>query len=248
MTDPTAPDIPPDGIRVLDKGYVRLVDHMGNDLSVVNAARASFDKEVDFEPDGSLATRDQRLLNYLYNKKEMSVFRQATVQFEIYMPLMVARQYWKYIVGVANVQDGICLNESSRRYITEVPTFYIPEATEWRGTPEDKKQGSSEPIDPRIGEVATQELMEYVSTGEDLYSRWLKIGIAPEQARLFLPAYGMYVRCRTTMSLAAFIHFLEERLGHTAQFEIYSYAVAMKDLVKPIFPNTFEMLENNNGI
>lgn len=248
MTDPTQPDIPLDGIKVLDKGYVRLVDHMGSDISIINAARASFDKESAFLEDGSLSDKDYRLLRYLYVKNEMSVFRQATVQFEIYMPLMIARQYWKYIVAAANVQDGICLNESSRRYITEEPTFYIPGATEWRGTPEDKKQGSSELIDPRIGEVATEELMKYIAEGEDLYSRWLKIGIAPEQARLFLPAYGMYVRCRTTMSLAAFLHFLDERLGYTAQHEISEYALAMRELVKPLFPNTFEIIGANHGI
>lgn len=232
--------IPENAIRVLDKGYVRLVDHMGSDISPINAARVSFDKESELV-DGVLDSRDVKLINYLVRNNEMAVFRQATVQFEIYMPLMTARQYWKYVVGVANVQDGICLNESSRRYITEIPTFYIPEATQWRAVPENKKQGSSEiPVDPRLGAVATQQLIEYVDRGVELYEYWNSVGFAPEMTRLFLPAYGMYVRCRTTMSLAALIHLLQERMDSHAQGEFQEYARAMRDSVKTLFPESLK--------
>ena len=227
-------------IDVLDKGYVRLVDHMGDDVSIVNAARVSFDKESNFNEDGSLKERDKKLISFLYRNKEMSVFRHATVQFEMYMPLMVARQYWKYIVGASHIDDGTCMNESSRRYITEDPVFYVPKFNEWRGAPADKKQGSGEPMEERLGSYATEELLEYIDEGMKRYNKWLIIGMAPEQARLFLPAYGMYIRMRTTMSLAALIHFLQERLGHRAQHEIFVYSQAMHDLVKPLFPATFE--------
>lgn len=227
-------------IEVLDKGYVRLVDYMGSDVGIINAARVSFDKETSLDPEGNFKEKDRRLMRFLWDRRETSVFRQATVQFEMYMPLMTARQYWKYIVAVANTGDGICMNESSRRYITEEPTFYIPNFTEWRGTPEDKKQGSGEPIDPRIGKVASKQLLDYVDQGLELYNYWLSIGIAPEQARLFLPAYGMYIRMRTTMSLAALLHFLDERLEHKAQHEIFVYARAMRGLVEPLFPEVFD--------
>jgi thymidylate synthase (FAD) len=227
-------------VEVLNEGYVRLVDHMGNDVSIVNAARVSFDRETSLGPDGKLKDKDIRLMHFLYQRREMSVFRQATVQFEMHMPLMTARQYWKYIIAVANTGDGVCMNESSRRYITEEPTFYIPGFTEWRGTPEDKKQGSGAPLDPRIGEVASKQLLDYVDQGLELYNYWISIGIAPEQARLFLPAYGMYIRMRTTMSLAALLHFLDERLEHKAQHEIFVYAQAMRTLVEPLFPAVFE--------
>lgn len=227
---------------VLDQGYVRLVDHMGSDISICNAARISFNKETSFQSDGTLADKDYNLLRFLIKNNEMSVYRHATLQFEIYMPLMIARQFWKYIVGVANVNDGVCMNESSRRYVTETPIFYIPNAEQWRGMPENKKQGSDQPIDPRIGQVATEELMKYVDEGVKLYEKWQTMGIATEQARLFLPSYGMYIRMRTTMSLASFIHFLEERLGNRAQHEIYEYARAMKLLIEPLFPATFDAL------
>jgi len=227
-------------IDVLDKGYVRLVDHMGDDISIVNAARVSFDKESSLKEDGSMHERDKKLMQYLVRNKEMSVFRHATLKFELYMPMMAARQYWKYIVASAHISDGVCWNESSRRYITEEPTFYIPEFNMWRGAPENKKQGSGEPIDERIGAVATQDLIKYIDQGVELYERWIASGVAPEQARLFLPSNGMYVRTRTTMSLAAFLHLLEERLANKAQYENFVYAQAMHDLVQPLFPETFK--------
>lgn len=229
-------------IEVLDKGYVRLVDHLGSDASIINSARVSYDKECIPNEDGSLAERDERLMAYLVRKNEMSVFRQATLQFEIYMPLMVARQYWKYIVGASHIDDGVCMNETSRRYVTEVPTFYIPELDQWRGAPENSKQGSGEPIDPRLGYIATEQLIEYVDKGVQLYDYWMQIGVCAEQARLFLPAYGMYVRVRTTMSLAALIHLLQERLEHGAQREFQEYAKALRDLTQPLFPCTFKTI------
>lgn len=229
-------------IDVLNEGYVRLVDHMGSDASIINAARVSYDKECVPNEDGSLAERDEKLMAYLVRKNEMSVFRQATLQFEIYMPLMVARQYWKYIVAASHIDDGTCMNETSRRYITEVPTFYIPEITEWRSSPANSKQGSGEPIDPRIGQVATSELMKYIDRGLEFYNYWMTMGICAEQARLFLPAYGMYVRVRTTMSLAALIHLLQERLEHGAQLEFQEYAKALRDLTQPLFPVTFKTI------
>lgn len=225
---------------VLDKGYVRLVNVMGDDVSVINAARVSFDKETAFQEDGTLKEKDHRLMRFLIRNNEMSVFRHATVQFEIYMPLMAARQFWKYVVAASHIDDGSCLNESSRRYITEEPTFYIPAEHEWRSAPEDKKQGSGENLDNVIGAEATQDLMNLIAESDRLYNYWIERGVAPEQARLFLPAYGMYVRMRTTMSLAAFMHFLKERLGHRAQHEIWVYANAMKNLVHPHFPETLD--------
>lgn len=233
----------PDGyIQVLDKGYVGLLNHMGNDASIISAARVSYDKECVPNEDGTLAERDERLMAYLVRKNEMSVFRQATVQFEIYMPLMVARQYWKYIVGASHIDDGVCMNETSRRYVTEEPIFYIPSLTEWRSAPTNSKQGSGEPIDPRLGQLATEKLMDLIDQGVSSYEYWMGLGVCAEQARLFLPAYGMYVRVRTTMSLAALIHLLKERLEHGAQAEFQEYAKALRDLTVPLFPVTFKTI------
>ncbi|WP_306472719.1 FAD-dependent thymidylate synthase [Bacillus toyonensis] len=145
-------------INVLDKGYVRLVDTMGCDLSVVNSARVSYDKEST-----ELTDKDIRLIKFLAREGHTSPFRHATVQFEIYAPLMVARQHWKYIVGSDHTMDA--WNESSRRYVTEEPTFYIPKENEWRKAPENSKQGSGNLISPSGGFIFTDELEKYIEEG-----------------------------------------------------------------------------------
>lgn len=225
-------------IHVLDKGYVRLVDKMGSDLTVVNSARVSYNKESD-----ELTEKDRRLISYLAENNHYSPFRHATLQFEIYAPLMVARQWWKYVVGSDHVMDA--WNESSRRYVTEDPVFYIPGADEWRSKPENSKQGSGEPIKKELGEDFTYNLEKYIEQGEWLYNHAMQSGIATEQARLFLPAYGMYVRWYWTSSLQAVAHFLKQRLEHDAQKEIQEYAWAVKELTIDKFPVTLiELLDS----
>ncbi|MFN9115004.1 MAG: FAD-dependent thymidylate synthase, partial [Bacteroidota bacterium] len=150
-------------IQVLDKGYVRLVDKMGSDLSVVNAARASFAKESK-----EFTQQDAKLLNFLARENHMSPFRHAFATFEFKAPLMVARQHWKYVVGSDHTMDS--WNESSRRYITMDPEFYFPSAEEWRLAPEDKKQGSQGIADPFIGSMLSQELILHAEKGEALYN------------------------------------------------------------------------------
>ena len=103
-------------IEVLDKGYVRLVDSMGNDLSVVNAARVSFASESK-----EMSVKDAHLIDFLIRENHMSPFRHAFITFEIKAPMMVARQHWKYVVGSDHTMDS--WNESSRRYITSEPEF-----------------------------------------------------------------------------------------------------------------------------
>lgn len=222
-------------VDVLDnKGYVRLVDIMGSDLTVVNSARVSYDKAS-----AELTEKDIRLIKFLAKHGHTSPFRHAMAQFEIYAPLMVARQHWKYVVGSDHTMDA--WNESSRRYVTEEPTFYIPRQGEWRSAPENSKQGSGDPLPTDDGQW-TALLMEYIEEGVALYEQAIKDGICAEQARLFLPAYGMYVRYYWTASLQSVAHFLNQRLGHDAQKEIQEYARAVYELVKPHFPVSIEEL------
>ena len=222
-------------IDVLDKGYVILHDVMGSDLTVVNAARASYNKKSD-----ELTDRDVRLIKYLSKHGHTSPFRHASLQFEIYAPLMVARQHWKYVIGSSTLEatgdNMTAWNESSRRYVTEEPTFYIPAADEWRRAPENSKQGSGETMSAEEGYINTYELMKLLQDAEVQYERALKRGVCAEQARLFLPAYGMYVRYYWTASLQAVAHFLNQRLAHDAQREIYEYAKAVYELALPKFP------------
>ena len=222
-------------IDVLDKGYVRLVDHMGSDLSVVNAARVSYDKEV-----AEMSEKDSRLLSFLVREKHTSPFRHAALTFEVYAPLVVARQWWKYAVASSHVENQLGWNESSRRYITEAEEFYVPSPSEWRSKPENSKQGSGEPVDVLVGQRFTDRLEETIRLGEEAYVSAMEEGIAPELARLFLPAYGMYVRWRWTVSLQGVMTFLEQRLPHDAQSEIREYADAVFNLSSSVFPETFK--------
>ena len=219
-------------MNILDKGYIKLVSTMGSDVDVVNSARVSFDKSVS-----TLGRRDYSLLDYLISHRHDSVLRHCAMSFEIYAPLFVARQWWKHHIAAtaSEAQDG--WNESSRRYVTEEPEFYLP--GDWRAATDNKKQGSSGVLDDGYKSLKYNKSLEYfIETGIKMYEEAMADGVAPEQARLFLPAYGMYVRWRWTASLNAILHFCDLRLDEHAQWEIQQYAHEVYSLVKEQFPAT----------
>lgn len=220
-------------VKVLDKGYVKTVDLMGSDLSVVNAARTSFAKEVF-----TMGEKDEKLIHYLARHGHMSPFRHAFVTLEIKAPLMVMRQWWKYVVGSDHTMDG--WNEVSRRYVMLEPEFYVP--NQWRKAPENKKQGSCGLIDGDLKAQTDYDWQCLQKVAEMYYDRALRRGVAPEQARLFLPAYAMYTVSRWSASLQSVIHFLSQRLEDDAQWEIQQYAKAVDELVRPLFPVSFDAL------
>jgi thymidylate synthase (FAD) len=229
-------------IDVLNLGYVGLVSTMGNDLEVANAARVSFDKRSELDMTGLLKSKDKKLIDFLWKEEHTSPFRHCVLSFEIYAPLMVARQHWKYAVASTFVDDQNGWNESSRRYITEEPEFYIPTAEDWRSAPENSKQGSGEPINYGLGIELTMRLFNTIEAAEVEYNNALEMGVCAEQARLFLPAYGMYVRYRWTTSLHGIMHFTQQRLAHDAQKEITDYALAMKSLAEEAFPYSLSLV------
>lgn len=232
-------------LSVLDDiGYVMIHDVLGTDLTVANAARVSYAKKS-----ATLSEDDKRLIDFLAREGHTSPFRHVIAQFEFNAPLMVARQHWKYVVGSSMLEatgDNMdAWNESSRRYVTEEPSFYIPQPNEWRLAPENSKQGSGGSIyakDYLLAEETTHHLMEYIEEGVRLYECAMKYGICAEQARLFLPAYGMYVRYYWTASLQSVCHFLNQRLAHDSQVEIQMYAKAVLELIKPLFPISVDKL------
>src|SRR5690606_13757415 len=225
-------------INVLDKGYVRLRDVMGDDTTIANAARVSFDKRTE-----ELTEKDERLIAFLAREGHESPFRHASLQFEVYAPLMIARQWWKYTIGSDHVMDA--WNESSRRYITENEEFYIPAADEWRSYPDNVKQGSGEPIEDEDGIILTKQLLAHIDRGVALYEGAMAKGVAPEQARLFLPAYGLYVRWFWTASLQSVAHLIKQRTAEDAQYEFRQYAEAVKELALEKFPVSLKELLRN---
>lgn len=225
-------------IRVFDTGYVKLHDVMGSDLTVVNAARVSYNKKKNVLDD-----KDARLIRFLAQHNHTSPFRHTSLQFEIYAPLMIARQWWKYVVGSDHIMDA--WNESSRRYVTEEPEFYVPTQFEWRSAPDNSKQGSGEVLPADIGFNLMATLDRYIQEGEKLYEWAMNQGACAEQSRLFLPAYAMYVRWYWTASLQSVAHLLKQRLKADAQWEFQEYAKAVRQLAKNHFPVSLEELLND---
>jgi thymidylate synthase (FAD) len=219
--------------KILNHGYVRTVNVMGTDLDVVNAARVSFDKEVTHIED-----KDQRLIDYLVEHRHDSVLRHCAMTFEIYAPLMIARQWYKHAVGSTHLDDQLGWNESSRRYVTENEQFYVPRPQQWRKAAKNNKQGSDGFVSNDIGAKYSQRLYMLSKEAHNLYLEALDDGVAPEQARLLLPAYAMYVRWRWTASLNALLHFIDLRTDSGAQSEIAEYAQAVADEVMEYFPRT----------
>ena len=159
-------------IKVLDKGYIRLVNNMGTDLDVANSARVSYNKES-----ASLDSKDIGLINFLIRDKHDSTLRHCVMSFEVYAPLMVARQAWKHHIASASIDDQDGWNESSRRYITEKEEFYIPFVDEWRSAPENSKQGSGEAVSSDVGAKCLQRLRASVDRGIHDYEDALKDGV-----------------------------------------------------------------------
>ena len=237
-------------INVLNNGYVRYDKHMGSDLDVINSAKVSFDRAST-----SFEEKEARLLAFLVRDEHTSTFRHSAVTLEVYAPLLTARQWFKYAVASSHLEDQFGWNESSRRYITENVEFYTPRDDAWRTAPESKKQGSGKPLpkweipieifwnmeeadQAKYGNYWTDKLADMQIAGTEAYEEAITAGIAPEQARLFLPAYGLMVRWRWTFSLGAGLHFLHQRLAHDAQSEIRDYAEAVRDILAVHFPNS----------
>ena len=220
---------------VLDLGFVRLIDVMGDDTSVANAARVSYDKHVR-----EMTEKDEKLIKYLAKHDHTSPFRHAFLSFEIYAPVMVARQWWKYVVGSDHTMDG--WNEESRRYLSNEPKFYVPDGASWRSTPKKSKQGSGEPLSIEKGDKLTYALTLLQEQALQLYKSALEDGVAPELARLFLPANAQYTNWVWSGSLQSVSHFIAQRSKPDAQYEIREYAQAVHKLVKGIFPISLSAL------
>lgn len=240
------------------KQRVEYVDHMGSDLSVVNAARVSFAKQSDWEEseiggfDGtgyiteyilSLSEKDTKLISYLAKHGHWSPFAHNSISFRIKAPIFVARQLVKH-------QVGLVWNEVSRRYVDDEPEFYFPEV--WRGKPENAKQGSSgvvetikwqlSPVSGELHETAIGPDVEAsLSTSLGLYKTLLFSGVAPEQARMVLPQNTM-TEWIWTGSLMAFARVCKQRLDSHAQQETQEVAAFIDGYCRNLFPVSWKAL------
>jgi len=221
-------------IQVLDKGFVRLIDHMGSDLSVVNAARVSFGKRKEAIDEG-----DAKLIRYLSGHEHTSPFRHTALTMHVKAPIFVFRQWMKHRIASE-------FNEISGRYV-EFPEdeFFVPAL--FRKQAKVNKQGSEGEIDPEHRERALVAYLESCRGAVAHYKELISLGVCREQARCILPL-GLYSEVYWTVSLQAVGHFIRLRSDSHAQWEIQQYAAAVRHLVEPLFPVSLAaLLDSEKG-
>ena len=219
-------------VKVLDYGHVQLVDCMGTDLSVCDAARVSFNKTSQLNEDGTLAERDAKLINYLSKHDHFTPFCHAVVTLRVKCPIFVRAQLGKH-------QIGLTMNEVSRRYVTFDPEIYIPL---WRSAPiNGAKQGSYDFVDPALAIELDQISEGIIEKAIETYKYLLQNGVAPEQARAILPQ-STYTEWWWTGSLSAFARIFKQRSDAHAQWEVQQYASAIGEIIEPLFTNSWNVL------
>jgi thymidylate synthase (FAD) len=220
-------NVPPDAHEMVlgGQGWIGLIDHLGNEATVVNAARVSFGRMRDEMDD-----RDVVLLDYLIENKHTSPLEHVVFTFSVHCPLFVRGQWhrhrtWSY-------------NEISRRYTEVDMEFYVP--PEIRAQAKNDRQAS---VDADFDDTVIREKINSQNEASfKLYNELLDEGVCREQARGVL-SQNMMVTFWATVDLSNLIHFLELRDSDHAQWEIREYAIAIKKLIQPIVPNVFNTLQ-----
>ena len=206
-----------------------LLGSFGNDLMVVNAARVSHGKwKNEFDHD-----RDTALIRYLARNKHESPFFHPQVQFRITAPIFIARQWFRHEVGFSR-------NEVSRRYIDDAPTFFDPDAWRWRPVGR-TKQGSGTSMPWDVQGEANDCYKDALRGSLNAYDQLLRLGAAPEQARMVLPQ-SMETQWVETGSLMAYARLCRLRIHHHAQVEIQNLAKEIHREMCWLFPVSWEAL------
>jgi thymidylate synthase (FAD) len=211
---------------VLDDGFVCLVDVMGDDQAVVQAARVSYGE-------GTRKVSDDRgLIRYLLRHRHTTPFEMAEIKFLLRVPMDCWRQWIRH--RTANV------NEYSTRYSLAIDATQTTRADEWRTQAASNRQGSGAPLEPTIGENLTAAEAEFQAVARKLYEARIALGVAREQARKDLPL-STYTEAYWKIDLHNLLHFLALRMDEHAQYEIRSYARTLgEEIVRPLFPLVWE--------
>ena len=223
-------------LEVLDHGFVRLVDSLGDDLRVVNCARVSFGKEKN-KTDKS----DEKLIRYLAFNNHTSPFRHVQFTFHCKVPEFIARQWYKHVVGISYTEGSNCKdhgwNEISGRYVdAEVFDFYTPSSLR-KDDPNNKQSSVLAAISDQAYKMFEQSNVAAMLK----YKALRDLGVCKEQARCVLPL-SFYTEFYWTVSLQALAHFIKLRSDSHAQYEIQLYANALYDLAKHVAPISLDSL------
>jgi len=234
----------------------KYIQHAGDDLLVVNAARVSMGKQSEWEIsevpkedenglywENVLSAKDAKLINYLAKHQHMTPFEHCTVTLHLKVPLFICAQIQRH--------RTFAFNQISRRYVDDQIEFYYPD--KWRKRAENVKQGSS---DEEVKELKVTDCVESYTTevanayqlacsaAESLYNDMLKAGVAPELARMILPQ-SLYTEFFATANLRNWAHFLKLRLDSHAQAEVREIAQQCADIIKSLYPVSYAALMEN---
>lgn len=228
---PEAEEILDKEYKVLDKGFVRLVDYLGSDQRIVQSARVSYGNGT------KTVSQDAGLIDYLLRHQHTSPFEQVVFTFHVKMPIFVARQWVRHRTGR--------MNEVSGRYSIMKDEFYVPETKDIEPQSKDNKQGrSDEPFDEAKAKEIQAALQKGQKDSYDSYSELLDTGLAREVARINLPL-SLYTEFYWQMDLNNLFRFLKLRLDGHAQYEIRQYAQVMLELVRKVCPMAVASFEND---
>lgn len=231
ITVPTAEAILDEPVQVLDHGFVRLVDYLGGDARIVQAARVSYG-------DGTKSVReDRQLIDYLLRNRHTSPFEQVILTFHVKMPIFVARQWIRHRTAR--------LNEISGRYSVMRDEFYVPRPHEVRFQSSVNRQGgSSQEVPEELREEVIRGLREEQRQVYERYEGMLEHEVARELARVNLPL-SLYTEMYWQIDLNNLFHFLRLRLDWHAQYEIRAYGDAMARMVQAVAPLAYEAFEEH---
>jgi thymidylate synthase (FAD) len=205
---------------------IELLETFGSDLTVVNAARVSLGKHVD-----EFTEKDAKLIKYLADHEHTSPFFHPQARFRLKMPIWMAREWFRHTIGFAR-------NEVSRRYVDDLPSFFIPD--ELRSRAPNKKQGSKDDVHEQ-NDVFRKFMMEECQDAVNTYTLMLGQGLCPEQARMILPQ-SMMTEFIETGSLAAYARLCKLRMGPDAQKEIQEVAGTVAATLSAAFPSSWAAL------
>lgn len=211
-------------VNVLDKGFVRLVDHMGSDLSIVRAARVSYD--ADWRT-GEDAGKDEKLIRYLMTNSHTTPFETVVFTFEVKAPIFIFRQWHRH--------RTFTYNEISARYTELDEGFYVPSPEALGAQSKDNKQARDLGVVLPNGETIIEWMARQNELAFQVYRHLLEFGVPRELARGVIPL-SAYSRMFATVDLHNLFHFLRLRLHSHAQYEIREYANALRYLIQPIVP------------
>lgn len=217
-------------ISVLDKGYVELVDHMGDDSYAIRAARMSTGKGFQGWD------KDENLLRYLYANRHMTPFEMSELILEVKAPIFVFRQWHRH-----RTQS---FNEFSGRYSVMPDEYYIPDTSRFQGQDTKNRQGSAGAVSPDIAINAKTFLVERQEGIHDDYLWMMDKGIAKELARINTPV-SCYSKMWAKANLRNWLHFESLRLDEHAQWETRQYAEAVSTVIKSLWPRTYALFEEH---